>query len=567
MTDDRLLELIGERSVEDFTGAELAAIRLRLKHSPAVREGLRARLQLEQALHQTVGHVHLPIGLLLAKAAAVQATGTVAKLFGWGSVSSLLIGLVSVGIVSRYGAPQPAAKPPMNVKQVAEPESPSDDWPVIHAAGLVEHRSDAAPSRPEAHAAALAPPAKETIPADDPDEIFFADDMRAAAWRQSLEAISGDVTQRTVDDRPQLVVRGAHVLKADWPANRRMRLKLADHDRFRIHLSHSANDTSSPPPAGNGLPGASCLTLEFFAQPRPLWVAWLAARRANQALPETIALAAHDAGRLAEMSADTIDLTYHQGRVILTHADTQLLAAPLSGVPDRIVFEGQAVFQGVEFADGLAAMTRPALSRTELVDGAAKLEWQSALASGATWNVLPAGRVELLAEDTREESRAAFPVEQIYELVFELEDPLPGTGLYLCDDDSKTVHRLAFVAGDRPNQVCFALTAVEPENVHLSDGPAPVSPARVWFKLVAGEKLLRAWFSCDGEYWSPVLAPDLPINTPLSTVGVYCLAGSGTRSIRVARLAVRQPLPQVHPAGELFGQLSRELPDFWRFLK
>ena len=562
MTDDRLLELIGERSVEDFTGAELAALRLRLTQSPAVREALRGRLQLDQALHQTVGHVHLPIGLLLAKAAAIQATSTVAKLLGWGSVSGLLIGLVSVGIVSRHGAARPAAQPPVIVRQATEPVSPSDALPAHQTAGLVEHRLDAALPEPEAHPANLALPARETLPADEADEVFFADDARAAAWRDSLEAISGDVTQHTVDDRAELVLRGAHALKANWPVHGRMRLKLADHNRFKIHLSHSAHDAA----AGNWASSPSSLTLEFFAHPRPLWVAWLAARRANQALPETLALAAHDAGRLAEMGADTIDLTYHHGRLILTHADAPLLAAPLSGMPDRIVFEGQAVIHGIEFADGLAAM-RSTPSLMETADAAAKLDWHPELSAGAAWNVLPAGRIELLAEDTREESRVAFPVEPMHELVFELEDPLPGTGIYVSDADGKAVHRLAFVAGDKLNQVCFALTAEETENVRFAEGPAPVCPARVWFKLMADERLLRAWFSCDGEYWSPVLTPDSRITAPLSFGGVYCLGGSGTRSIRVARLAVRPPVQRVQAAGELFGQIRRELPGLWRVLE
>lgn len=562
MTDERLLELIGERSVEDFTGTELAALHLRLKQSPAVREALRARLQLEQALHQTVSHVHLPIGLLLAKAAAIQATSTVAKLLGWGSVSGFLIGLVSVGIVSRRGDPRPVAQSPVIATQVTEPVSPSDALPAHQTAGRLEHRLDAALPEPEAHAANLALPARESLPADEADEVFFADNARAAAWRDSLEAISGDVTQHTVGDRAELVVRGAHVLKADWPAHGRMRLKLADHDRFKIHLSHSAHDAAT----GNWASGPSSLTLEFFAHPRPLWVAWLAARRANQPLPETLALAAHDAGRLVEMGADTIDVTYQQGRVILTHADAPLLAAPLSGMPDRIVFDGQAVIHGIEFADGLAAM-RSTPSLMETADAAAKLEWRPELSAGATWNVLPAGRVELLAEDTREESRVTFPVEPMHELVFELEDPLPGTGIYVSDANGKAVHRLAFVAGDKLNQVCFTLTAEEPENVRFPEGPAPVCPARVWFKLMADEKLLRGWFSCDGEYWSPVLAPDLPVTVPLSFGGVYCLGGSGTRSIRVARLVVSPRVQRVQAAGELFGQLRRELPGLWRILE
>jgi hypothetical protein len=343
-------------------------------------------------------------------------------------------------------------------------------------------------------------------------------------------------------------------------------VKLADHNRFKIHLSHSTNDPAKRLPVGNWPSGPSSLTLEFFAQPRPLWVAWLAARRGNQALPETLGLAAHDAGRLADLDADTIDIAYHQGRVMLTHGETQLLTAPLSGMPDRIAFEGDAVVHGLDFADGMVALAEPAPSPDRSQAEAADREWKPELAAGATWSVLPAGRLELLAEDTRAESRAAFSPGPARELVFELEDPLPGTGIYVCDPGGEVITRLAFIAGEKPSQVCFALTGRDAANAALPDGPAPLCPARVWFKLVADEQRLRAWFSCDGAYWSMVLGDNVLLSARVSTAGIYCLGGPGTRSIRVARLAMRGAVQRPEPARDLFGEVSHTSSLAWRVL-
>ena len=57
MTDDSLIELIDKRPPEELSGAEPAEIRARLKNSSAVREAFAGRVRLDQALHQTVGHV------------------------------------------------------------------------------------------------------------------------------------------------------------------------------------------------------------------------------------------------------------------------------------------------------------------------------------------------------------------------------------------------------------------------------------------------------------------------------------------------------------------------------
>jgi hypothetical protein len=396
--------------------------------------------------------------------------------------------------------------------------------------------------------------------AEPTDEIGFASDREAGAWRGALDSIAGNVVERTIDNRPALVLRGTQVLNRPWPVRGRLRLRLTEHDRFKIHLSHTAAASGSAMgPRRTGEP--TSLTLEHFALPQPMWVAWLAARRANQLVPETLALAAHDEGRLSKMGAGTIDLEYHEGHIVLAHGATTLLAAPFAGVPDRIAFDGDAVVHGIEFADGMAAQQGPVRKAIEELEQPATHEWRPELPLGATWNVLPAGRVELLAEDTLEESRAVYQTTHpLGQLVFELEDPLPGTGLYFSDARGEAVYRLAFVSGHWAEQVCFALTAEKPTLACLPEGPAPVCPARVWFKLAATNGVLRGSFSCDGRYWSPLLGEELAVTAPLSTVGLYCAAGPGSRSVRVAHFALRPPDGKVSPASDVFG--SARQPGF-----
>ena len=554
MTDDRLIALIEEGPPEELSGDDLTAIRGRLARSPALREALLRQLQMEQALHQTVGNFRLPVELLLAKAAAIQATATAAKLFGWGTVTSLLVGIATVGsmvAVSR-DRPQPA-RPVAMAKVVAqEPASPSDvnllEGPKQHALplGLVNPKRQ---SRRQ--------PVGQADVAADLDEVYFADATDAATWRKSLESLQGDVTQRTIDDRAELLLAGAHVLRQGWPDASRLRLKLADHDRFKIHLSHTEAGNSDRTGNRRWPTAPSSLTLEFFAEPEPVWVAWIAARHVNQALPESLALAAHDAGTLAGLGAGTLDVSYHAGRLRLTHGDVDLLAAPLAGPPNQITFEGQAVLQGLAFADGLPALQADVALLDPSMAQPARQQWQVELPPSANWNVLAEGRVELLAEDSQEPAKVVcqLPASNRHEIVIQLEDPLPGTGIVLSDERGATQCRLGFVDSDRANQVCFAIAKGD-EPLALPVGPLPLCPPRPWFKLVASEGKVMGWFSCDGAHWSPLFGPQVSVDGGITRFGVYCLPGPGTRSIRVAQFAVKEAAPALASPTELFGQLG-----------
>jgi hypothetical protein len=134
MNDERVLAWLNERPLEELTAVELAEIRSRLGESPAVREALAGRLRIEQALHQTVGQVRLPVELLLAKAAAIKATGTIAKLLGWGSATGLLIGLVSVGLVASLSARTSRRVRPMR-RPAVWLRSDRRNWPICLTSG------------------------------------------------------------------------------------------------------------------------------------------------------------------------------------------------------------------------------------------------------------------------------------------------------------------------------------------------------------------------------------------------------------------------------------------------
>ncbi|HQU47296.1 MAG TPA: hypothetical protein PK867_31125, partial [Pirellulales bacterium] len=236
------------------------------------------------------------------------------------------------------------------------------------------------------------------------------------------------------------------------------------------------------------------------------------------------------------------------------------ICAALAGPPDLVVFEGEAVVHGLAFAESLAGGESPVASLDPSTPRPDQRPWQIELPPGAQWNVLAEGRVELLAEDSQQPAQVAcpLPAAERHEIVLQLEDPLPGTGIYLGDEQGAARCRLGMVATEAANQVCFAL-AKQGQPLRPAEGPLPLCPPRPWFKLAFASGKVKACFSCDGAHWSPLLGPDLPLEGAVATVGIYCLPGPGTRSIRVAQFATGEAAaPPASVPPDLFGRLSRQ---------
>ena len=159
-----------------------------------------------------------------------------------------------------------------------------------------------------------------------------------------------------------------------------MRLKLADHNRFKIHLSHTADDASSARPVAGGVVAGTVVADVGVLRRSATAVGGLdhGAPRKPDVARNTCLGGARSRTAFA-LGAGTIDVGYRQGRIVLTHGDTQLLTAPLSGLPDRVVFEGDAVVHGLEFADGLIAISPTAGTGLEPAGQPADHDWQPEL--------------------------------------------------------------------------------------------------------------------------------------------------------------------------------------------
>ncbi|HXT58445.1 MAG TPA: hypothetical protein VN699_07415 [Pirellulales bacterium] len=565
MTDEQLIALVHEALPEELSFEQIEAMRRRLPHCSELRSALAGQLRLEHALGGVLGAPRVSLDWIFAQAASgTAAAGGAARLFGWGPATAMVIAVASVGVMLQRHRAAEDARPVEQVARAVEveiPALPAVDEPLPEPAGEprpteIASPSDqvdpSAPSDEESPAARQAPRAVLQSEAG-PQELLAALPPGAIerplgeqpgwfeelSWRgfehieRQIEAIEG-AHERLAEgaaQRPALVLAALSRLREPWPAGAALRLSLADSKPFRLHL-------------WNGTQG---ITLARYELPRPAWAAYRSTRRASDLRPQTLALLAVDRDRYRGSGEAAADLRLQDGQLVLSRGDVPLIVVPCSAPPDAVVLEGPAALGGLEIAP-CGALPLDAASTTNSLPTniPEELTWAQQLPAGSQWNALAEGRCELLAEDTSELSwsATAIPDPGLHELVFELEDPMPGTGIYLGDDAGRPVYRLGFFRDEATGRTSFGSAARGDSRTVArhdpSQGPAPYAAVRPWLRLMLGSGWLKCWTSADGRHWSQAIEPCGRFPRGFSTAGLYALPGGGTRCLRVRRLEARK---------------------------
>ncbi|HVW37932.1 MAG TPA: hypothetical protein VHB99_11530, partial [Pirellulales bacterium] len=286
-------------------------------------------------------------------------------------------------------------------------------------------------------------------------------------------------------------------------------------------------------------------TLERSMLPRPSWAVYRATRRANEVRPQSLALWAADGDRYRRTGQGAVDLRWQGGELILSRGDVPLAVVPCAALPEVVYFEGPAEVNGLAVVAS-EPLLLDAQRADDLPPAPAELTWTSHLPAGAQWNALAAGRGELLAEDTAELSWVATRIADpgLHELVFQLEDPLPGTGIYLGDEAGRPLYQLGFFRDESSEQTCFGFLAPGESRTEApfnsGQGPVPYAAVRPWLKLSLAGSRLRCWTSGDGRHWSPAIEPLGGVSAGYKTAGLYAVPGGGTRCLRIRHFEAHQ---------------------------
>ena len=315
---------------------------------------------------------------------------------------------------------------------------------LVYAAGAAEPETPSAPNAAAASAPKdpwdlLSPPRPfyETCfgKAQNGSTGLTEDDARRwleGAGSHSLELVTPDKSGSGV-----VTLTGLARLKAPWPADAVLWLSLDDTKPLSLHFWH--------PREG--------VTLRFYRSSYwQSWVAYRITRRPGEQLAlgdqqlvvgdPGMALLSTDDRRAGLTPAGTYAVRHQDGSLVMTKGDVRLLTVPMAAPPSEVYLEADAApLYGLAMARSGPVPAEPVRERPIVMRGdrPAVLRWQEDLPAGAAFKRLSDGRVRLLASKTTSLASASVPLIRpgLYEVVFELEDPMPGTGIYLGDDQSR----------------------------------------------------------------------------------------------------------------------------------
>jgi outer membrane protein assembly factor BamB len=327
-------------------------------------------------------------------------------------------------------------------------------------------------------------------------------------------------------------IRGLFRLNQPWEADSALRFSFLEPANVRFHL-------------WNGQQG---VTLAYYQGHHQTWAAYGATREGDVPKPTELVLLATDGGRYRRCGAGTLVLHHHEGKLVLTRGDLTLLSVPFDGPPKEVFIEGHAVVRGLAMirSPGIPAIAepRPVAFRS---DKPAELNWTLQPPEGFFWNKLPDGRMELFAGEKSPAAQAGTRIVKpgLYEFVFVIDDPGPGTGIYLGNEEGKQLCRLAFFQHKQTKRALFgSLSPGENWSIDrwadVAHQPAPFVGQRQWFRLTVGGGVVKYWTSGDGEHWSQPAPTAEMLEGACTQVGLYCLAKPHKRAIKLARIEVRR---------------------------
>jgi hypothetical protein len=596
LTDDDLIRLVEEKQPEDLSLEEIAALRRRVAESPALREALAGQLRLEGCLGARVGGARVSVEEIYQSAASARArtlrlrlagvcvvaalAGGAALLIAWGRGHGDAPSSAGDGRERESTALRAASHPDALVAASAPaPSSPSGPSASAAPASGAESSSTGAVSTgsaapPDAQvgdsgsakesALRVAPPAgvpwAELFDSGSP--LSFApacfDDFAPSAapdleaLRRWFEVLPGKgrglFAERSTGTAG---FEGLLRLKAPWPADAVLRLGWRDPRGLRLHFLNGDGGTT-------------------FAYDEKVesWTAHAASERRSPGPPETAGLLGSDGGRFRGWPTNVFEVRFQEGSLVLTQGDVRVLAAAVDAPPEDVLVEGFARLRGIRMYRGGPVPDDPLPPRSTVLDGRppAELPWTTELSSGAAFERLDGGAVELTAAPETalatavvrlpardgiepragELPPAAVQSPGLFEFLFEVDTLSPGSGIALVDLAGRSLWRFGCVTV--PGSPLPRWGFLDPENREagpraLRGANLQLAPARRWwFRLFAGPLGASVATSPDGRNWRSLLTA--PAETgfcrPCGGAGIFVVQGKAPREVRLRGLHVRE---------------------------
>lgn len=388
------------------------------------------------------------------------------------------------------------------------------------AAGAAEPKPKAAAPEPVAF-----PPfaAGNFTDFDSPREMLTAEALKKLLTQAPGEGYNVGETQK--GEQRLAAFSGLARLGLPWPADQALRVSLLDFGPLQIHLW-----------AGN-----EARTLAFYRDAQQTWAVYAGVREGGKPRPVWQALLGTSGDRHRRVGLATFDLLWRDKTLYMLRGDLVILQCPMPTAPSEVFFEGTALIKGLAVAPN--PWTPPAEEQAKLV-APAERAWQMKPVEGAALNKLPNG-IELTAGDKTEACQAGFLLDRsgMLELIVQVDQAEPGTGIFLGTAEGQQLARIAFVRHRETGKMAFEIQhqwANDSEkSFEVARQPLPLLGSGQWLRLTCGGSAFRCWTSGDGVHWSQIALGGLGVEGNVRQVGLYALKTDKKRTIRLRSLEVR----------------------------
>ncbi|MFN0053118.1 MAG: PQQ-binding-like beta-propeller repeat protein [Planctomycetales bacterium] len=446
---------------------------------------------------------------------------------------------------------------PRDRDEPSEPNEPNepdgtlvaDQGPPVEPSGDEEEPASPMPSerpgdKPSPVDIAVAPQWPELNPDGPPQpwkKTIFQDQIQAGAGlgqkqlARWLGVVPGQLSQFTEARRGDLPVAGFEGLvrwQAPWPEDAVLRLAPFDHSGLALHFWK----------------GTEGVTFCYFETPRSGWAAYRTTREGDTPRPSRYMLVGADNDRYDRTLRGAVEIRYQKGTLVLSRGDLRLLTATFSGPPSELYFDKRAWFRSLTMYRGEPLPDEPEVKGVHLLPQAppARQEWGGELPAGATVTRLPNGGVRL----TREKDApfawtgVKIPRSGLYEVVLQLGEATPGTGLFMASAAGKANYLLAILRDQKTGAPLLGYRLPDANGfdaiADVTTQVVPFTGPGLWVRIVPGAGTVKCWVSDDGRHWGRPLNPVRGVRDGFSLVGLVGLQQGIPSQIEIQQLEVRE---------------------------
>lgn len=581
MNDQDLIVLVQESPIDDLTLDQIQTLRARLPESPALRDALSERLQMDHHLVDALGASgDTPDQFVQKVIQRKQRQNAGSRWIVSLSIALVLIVGVGAGVFYQLQAgatpddiavtddstlPQDAPSTPGTSQRPAEQTtdaSPmptlgnSKEGPTTDPVVIEDQPAEPIVSEPE-------PPIEEEplVPIDvAPLTFAHLTSLPEAGQRDSLtrsqfdtwltkasDKLPSEIHEFRDGDRPQTRMKGWFRLKGKLPTQAALRFEMSDIHRVRFHFY-----------CGNQ--GVTIVRHQHDYSP---WYAYAMTAGDDGIQPKNLLLQANDGYREHRGPArhyrpvsfffddTTSELVFYRG-------DVEVIRTPLPSVPDRIYVEGESIIRRMNLWP-LQSLpeAQPDYPQQVAIDRTADLPWQSKLAEQASLEKNADGTLSLVSENPETHSWTCVPIPGYGIRLVELE--LTGVdrshGVFLAQPGKKPTEGqpaevpapqdgLVFNKNRRTDEQYARFSYIwdsghEVDRQPLEHPAAQVSD-HVWVRLLAGGGQIRGWISLDGKHWALLAGEDNDTKGTYNHVGISAAKVEGNHRLTIQKMVVRE---------------------------